>query len=239
MIERINVAVKKRERFRPFAPVVLAEQAADWFENLTPSPFMSLTVATRPERRAAIPSVVHVDGSARLQTLDAPTADDPQSLHHYRALVEAFHEQTGVPMLLNTSFNIRGEPMVETAHDAVWSFLRSGLDLLVLGDQVYARAGFPDPLTGDRVPRAAAFTAEVLSDNSGEALATRVMAWGQTFELSQLEFGLLEASDGEEAVGPLAERFRDEWQVEPDDCIEALQRLHNLCLLRFESPTED
>lgn len=233
MVERINVAVKKRERFRPFAPVVLAEHAGEWFTGDEPSPFMSLTVAVRSAQRGKIPAVVHQDGSARIQTLDAAAAEAAPELARYRGLVEAFHALTGVPMLLDTSFNVAGEPLVESARDAAWTFLRSGLDLLVLGRRVYARAPFPDPLNGDRVPLAAAFSAEVQSDNSGEALGIRVMAWGETFELSQLEFGLLEACDGEEAVGPLAERFRDEWEVDPDESVAALARLYERCLLRF------
>ena len=227
MVERLNLAVKKRERFRPFAPTVLAEHAEEWFEDVTPSPYMSLTVTTRPERRAQIPAVVHADGSARIQTL---TADDDPA---WRALVAAFHARTGVPMVLNTSFNIRGEPIVESARDAAWTFLRSELELLVLADRVYLRRPFPDPLTGERLPLAVRFTAEVVSDNSGESLATRVMAWGETFDLEPLEFGLLEACDGSETVGELAERFRAEWEVDPDETVARLRGLHDRCLLHF------
>ena len=128
----LNAAIKKRESFRPFAPSVLAEEASQWFEADGDSPFMSRVVPVRPSRRARVPAITHVDGSARPQTVDA-------SVHpRFHALISAFRDLTGVPMLLNTSFN-ENEPIVRTPEEAVDCFARTNMDLLVLGDFVVQR----------------------------------------------------------------------------------------------------
>jgi carbamoyltransferase len=128
----LNAAIKKRESFRPFAPFVLAEEASQWFEADGDSPFMSRVVPVRPSRRARVPAITHVDGSARPQTVDA-------SVHpRFHALISAFRDLTGVPMLLNTSFN-ENEPIVRTPEEAVDCFARTNMDLLVLGDFVVQR----------------------------------------------------------------------------------------------------
>lgn len=128
--ERLNATVKRREPFRPFAPIVPLEAASDWFQVAPgdPYPFMLHTVETRIEVRERIPAVVHIDGSARIQTVSA--IEQPR-LH--RLLVE-FGRITGVPVLLNTSFNRAGEPIVNSPEDAVRAFREGGLDALVLED---------------------------------------------------------------------------------------------------------
>ncbi len=128
MKDHLNARVKHRQSFRPFAPVVLAERAHEIFEGDTDSPFMLLSQLVRPEWRDRIPAIVHVDGSARVQTVHRET--NP-ALH---ALLEAFAELTGVPVLLNTSFNVRGEPIVETPKNAMRCFLGTGIDVLVIHD---------------------------------------------------------------------------------------------------------
>lgn len=134
--DRLNARVKHREAFRPFAPACLLAHVADWFEpDGTPdeSPFM---LRVRPFRRgqaARVPAVVHVDGTGRLQTV---TADANGPLH---ALLERFLAATGVPILLNTSFNIAGEPIVETPEDALWCMLATGIDVCVLEDVVVVK----------------------------------------------------------------------------------------------------
>ena len=130
MRDHVNARIKHRQPFRPFAPAVLAEHAADWFVGAHHSPFMLLATAVRPEKRDKIAGVVHVDGTARVQTVHKET--NPR-LH---ALIEAFHRRTGVPVLLNTSFNVRGEPIVESPSDAVRSFLTTKLDALILHDWI-------------------------------------------------------------------------------------------------------
>jgi carbamoyltransferase len=128
MKEKLNKQVKHRQAFRPFAPVVLAERAQEIFEDHRDSPFMLLAEAVRPEWRDRIPAVVHVDGTARVQTIR-----EDQNPVLYR-LLKAFDTLTGVPVLLNTSFNVKGEPIVETPADAINCFLATGIDYLILGD---------------------------------------------------------------------------------------------------------
>jgi carbamoyltransferase len=130
----LNLRVKHREPFRPFAPSVLAEAAGDWFVGARPSPHMLLVFDVRPEKRAQVPAITHVDGTARVQTVR------PEDNARYHALIAAFGRVTGVPMLLNTSFNVRGEPIVQTPEDAVRCFLGTQMDLLVLGDLVCRKA---------------------------------------------------------------------------------------------------
>ncbi len=141
LVRFINQSVKGRESFRPFAPSVLAEEASKWFDlggtdkdnhnsNGNVSPYMSMTAVVHPEKRAFIPAVTHVDGSSRLQTVDSN--DEPI----YHAFLSAFFKLTGVPLVLNTSFNtLPGEPIVESPQDAIRSFLYSmgSLELLVIG----------------------------------------------------------------------------------------------------------
>jgi carbamoyltransferase len=129
MKEKVNKRVKHRQAFRPFAPVVLAERANDVFEcDGRDSPYMLLAERVRPEWRDKIPAVTHVDGTARVQTI---RLDQNEPLYR---LLQAFDKLTGVPVLMNTSFNVKGEPIVETPEDAINCFLSTGVDYLVLHD---------------------------------------------------------------------------------------------------------
>jgi carbamoyltransferase len=128
----LNAKIKRRESFRPFAPSVLEDAVTEWFEEDDAVPFMMQVFQIREEKRAAIPAVTHVDGSGRLQTVSRRT--NPR----YARLIEAFREITGVPMLLNTSFN-ENEPVVCTPQEALDCFLRTSMDLLVLGNVMVSR----------------------------------------------------------------------------------------------------
>lgn len=128
MRDYINQTVKHREWYRPVAPAVLEEDASTYFHIDRPSPFMLFAIQTRKERMWEIPSAVHVDGSARVQTVN-----EQQNSCFYR-LIKEFKSLTGIPMLINTSFNDRGEPIVESPIDALLAFKRMNLDALVLGD---------------------------------------------------------------------------------------------------------
>ena len=158
LVRFINNFVKMRESFRPFAPSVLVEHADEWFEgidtkNKNISPYMSLTTLVKEDKRPLIPSVTHIDGSSRLQTV----TKEAEPLYH--KLISTFFEQTGVPMVLNTSFNtLKGEPIVETPEEAVRSFLCSmgAIEMLVIGNNIVRRKqaniktllGEKDPKTG-------------------------------------------------------------------------------------------
>jgi len=132
MKDILNRKIKRRESFRPFAPSILQEHVADWFEEDAPVPFMSEVLQIRENKRAVIPAVTHVDGSGRLQTVSA------QASPRYHRLIDCFRALTGVPMLLNTSFN-ENEPIVRAPGEALDCFLRTRMDLLVLGDMVLRR----------------------------------------------------------------------------------------------------
>jgi carbamoyltransferase len=133
MREIINSRIKFRERFRPFAPSVLEEALDDYFVGAVPDPFMLQVYPVRPDKRAAVPAITHVDGSGRLQTVSL------RSNPRYYRLIKAFDRLSGVPMLLNTSFN-ENEPIVLTPAQALDCFLRTNMDVLVIGRHVVERA---------------------------------------------------------------------------------------------------
>ncbi|HJZ63834.1 MAG TPA: carbamoyltransferase C-terminal domain-containing protein [Candidatus Acidoferrum sp.] len=128
MNTKVNNAVKFREWWRPFAPSFKKEAAPEYLESAFDSPFMILTAQVRPEKRSVIPSVTHVDGSARPQTVER----DVNPL--YYRLIDEFGKITGVPVVMNTSFNLRGEAIVHTPTDAIRTFFSSGMDALIMGN---------------------------------------------------------------------------------------------------------
>jgi len=128
----LNLKIKRRESFRPFAPAILRERVGDWFETDDDVPFMMKVFQIRAERRAQIPAVTHVDGSGRLQTVTAEA--NPK----YHRVISAFHDLTGVPILLNTSFN-ENEPIVCRPDEALDCFLRTKMDVLAMGEFVLTR----------------------------------------------------------------------------------------------------
>jgi carbamoyltransferase len=140
MKDIVNTKIKFREPYRPFAPSVLAHRVQDFFdapgvERQYPSRFMLLVVDVKPARRDLIPAVTHVDGTGRLQTVHRETGG------RYYDLIDRFGQATGVPVLLNTSFNLRGEPIVNTPREAYATFRRSELDVLVLGNCLVRKHG--------------------------------------------------------------------------------------------------
>jgi len=128
----LNEKIKRRESFRPFAPSILEEAVGDWFEEEGPVPFMTQVFQIREDKRSRIPAVTHIDGSGRLQSVSKKT-NGP-----FYALIEEFREMTGVPMVLNTSFN-ENEPIVCKPAEALDCFLRTKMDVLVLGNSILAR----------------------------------------------------------------------------------------------------
>ena len=163
MQKTLNLKIKYRESFRPFAPSVLAEHVADWFEFEGASPYMLMVAEVRPEHRRAmseaeqslfgvdklnvprssVPAITHVDYSARIQTVHKET--NPR----YHALIDAFRARTGCPMLVNTSFNVRGEPIVGTPEDAFRCFMGTEMETLVIGDCVLSKNGQNPALAQD------------------------------------------------------------------------------------------
>jgi carbamoyltransferase len=133
MKEILNRRIKHREIFRPFAPSILAEKTGEWFEKSHPSPFMTLAYSVRRERRDEIPAPTHVDGTGRLQTV----TEDANPRYH--ALIREFERQTGVPVVLNTSFN-DNEPIVCRPEEALDCFLRTQMDALAVGNYLITRS---------------------------------------------------------------------------------------------------
>ena len=150
MQSKLNLAVKFRESFRPFAPAILAEHVSDWFDTRDESDFMNYTAHLLPRRRlhsqlphvaslkdrldcprSEIQSVIHVDFSARLQTVRKEVHPD------FHKLIKSFHAITGIPIVINTSFNVSGQPIVRTAAEAWESFLNTNIDLIVINDDVF------------------------------------------------------------------------------------------------------
>ncbi len=134
--KRVNLKIKFRESFRPFAPAVLAEKASEWFDIDRESPYMLLVCQVREGRE--IPAVTHVDGSARLQTVTRDTSPE------FYDLIREFDRRTGCPVLINTSFNVRGEPIVCSPEDAYLCFMRTHMDVLVLGNQILLKEDQPE-----------------------------------------------------------------------------------------------
>jgi len=135
MKDIVNVKIKFREPFRPFAPSILAERAEEYFtlpqaDKQYPARFMLYVVDVKEEKREVLPAITHVDGTGRLQTVCRDV-----SPKYYR-LIETFGEATGTPVVLNTSFNLKGEPIVNTPEEAFHTFSQSGMDTLVLGEYV-------------------------------------------------------------------------------------------------------
>lgn len=133
MKRHLNATVKHREEFRPFAPTVLEDCAREWFEMNWRESYMLGVVPVRTDKRDRIPAVVHVDGTARVQTICR--SEEPS----YFGLVSQFWKETEVPLLLNTSFNVAGKPIVETPNDAVQCFLTTPIDILILGPYILSK----------------------------------------------------------------------------------------------------
>jgi carbamoyltransferase len=145
--DRVNLKIKFRESFRPFAPAVRAERASEFFELEHESPFMGLVAQARDGQRL-LPATTHVDGSARVQTVDAET--NPL----FSRLLLAFERLTGTPVLINTSFNVRGEPIVCSPADALRCFLSTGMDLLVIDHFVLRKSAQPNAAVEGALPTA-------------------------------------------------------------------------------------
>jgi carbamoyltransferase len=222
--DQLNGRVKAREAFQPFAPAILEDRAADWFEvegTSTSSPFMLRVWPFKPEALDRVPAVVHVDGTGRVETV--PRDDG----HPFHPLLDRFSRATGVPIVLNTSFNGRGEPIVETPQDALWCMLETGLDFVVLEDRLVERDGSIRSLL-DLVPvlLAKQYTLDVLLRPEGLAekspadtvLTVRVRTpWGPREErLPSTLHPLIAAMDGVVNGWELREKVGAATGREPD-----------------------
>jgi carbamoyltransferase len=157
--DELNERVKFREEFRPFAPSILHELGPQYFENYAESPYMERTLRYRREVMDQVPGVVHVDGTGRLQSVKQEWNS------RYYELIREFYELTGVPVVLNTSFNVMGKPIIHSVQDAVSVFMLSGLDAMFLEDMVVEKRPQPAVVndTEEEAPETAASTGTLAS----------------------------------------------------------------------------
>jgi predicted NodU family carbamoyl transferase len=254
--ERVNSMVKKRESYRPFAPVVTSAAAQTYFdipETSADYDFMSFVVQVRDEWKATLGAVTHVDGSARVQIID------PESNARFYALVHRFGEITGVPVLLNTSFNNNAEPIVQSVDDALTCFLTTGLDVLVIEDFLIRRREGKALAFGFLVPRFRPLTRLTRKVRMTPGGAREVVHEiyvhspnGPRAEISPMAFKVLEAADGIQdleslavAAGGLSDEIKRElyglWQqrflvLQPPMSQHRLQRPLDLSNLRSSMP---
>ena len=129
----MNAKIKRRESFRPFAPSILKEYVAEYFTKVEDVPFMEKVFPIKPEKQASIPAVTHVDGTGRLQTVSK------ENNEHFYNLINEFYKLTSVPVLLNTSFNVMGKPIVNSVSDMAAVFATSGIDILVINNYIFRK----------------------------------------------------------------------------------------------------
>jgi carbamoyltransferase len=219
----LNRRVKFREAFRPFAPVVTLEHARDYFEIDGPSPYMLLIAPVHEAERTRLPSITHVDGTARVQTV---TEED--NGRYYR-LVKRFGERTGVPVLVNTSFNIKGEPIVETPAQAVECFLCNDMDVLVIEDWFVEKRELSDAEMLEQRPdineRILVTSERRFTDGAWETTTAKV-AFRENQEYSlevSVDFAtLLGRIDGTRTVKQLEAEIESEHELEPGEARDLL-----------------
>jgi carbamoyltransferase len=210
----LNRRVKFREAFRPFAPVVTLERSREFFDLDVPSPYMLLIAPVHEKQRALLPSITHVDGTARVQTVTE--ADDGR----YYRLVKRFGDRTGVPVLVNTSFNIKGEPIVETPADAVECFLCNDMDVLILEDYFVEKVNLDDEVLlrcpVEPNPRIVVSTERRVGNEGWETtLATVAFCENREhkYEVSETFTEVLVDMDGQRTVAELAERLAARYEA--------------------------
>jgi carbamoyltransferase len=136
MKNKVNKKIKYREEFRPFAPSILNDRCSSYFNTHDmDSPHMCFTFSAKPERAADMGAVVHIDGTSRIQTVER--SDNPL----YHEMISAFDKLTGLPVVLNTSFNLKGQPIVDSPRDSLMTFYGCGLDALVIGNFLLEKEG--------------------------------------------------------------------------------------------------
>lgn len=203
----INAMIKKREGYRPFAPSILEERACDFFEiagNNINLPFMSFVLKVKPEWREQLPAITHVDGTARLQTVSKTT--NPRYWH----LINAFANKTGIPILLNTSFNNNAEPIVDSITDAIVCYLTSGLNYLVVGDYLATKKSYGKAELINlsvNLPTAARLIAEDRYINHTQRALSYSLVWNydaaRRQELSAEWYGILQHSNGTDSLATI------------------------------------
>jgi hypothetical protein len=194
---------------------------------------MSFTASVRPEAKSRIPAVTHVDGTSRLQLLRR--SDNPLYYH----LIRRFRDLTGLPLVLNTSFNIEGEPIVETPDDAVWSFLRAEIDCLVMGPWLVGKRPFPqeDDLPSLIVRSSPDLMIETVYHASGALNSATLYLRGRGEECGELGLAILEQCAEPARAADVLRSVAGEGVFRPQDTVAELRRLYERCIVIFE-PTD-
>lgn len=232
----LNSRVKHRESFRPFAPAVLLEEANHWFEldDVNPEcPFMLRVCRFRDDKHGLVPAVVHVDQTGRLQTVT------PARNGRFYDLIQAFYQRTGVPILLNTSFNVAGEPIVESPEDALWCLLYTGVDYCVLEDRIVTKADRYGSIL-DLRPYVTALSYQLKSASSQASTPVIVSfqvknQWGEFESKGEVEWlKLLEQIDGIKTGWTLFQEFqRTRHQLDQSSFIQLLGLLRRRFIIGF------
>lgn len=243
----LNNRVKHRESFRPFAPVVLLEEANNWFELNeveADSPFMLRVCQFRKDKKELVPAVVHIDGTGRVQTVTK------ERNGKFYDLVRAFFERTGVPIVLNTSFNVMGEPIVETPEDALWCLLYTGVDYCVLENRIvtktetynsildfYPYVNASNYCLSSNIENKFTLGYEFLGDEleNGDILFSVSNKWGN-FEVKGEEkwLSLLELVDGNKSGWELLKEFNQNYEnINQTSFVRLLGKLKRCSILGF------
>lgn len=233
--DRLNLQVKHREAFRPFAPAILEDRVADWFVLPTKdptSPFMLRTFDFHPAQAQRVPGAVHQDGSGRLQTLTAARNG------RFHALVSAFSAQTGVPILVNTSFNVMGEPIVETPEDAMFSLLYTQLDAVIINEfLVTRRPDFRSVLQLIPMLAARSINVQTLIAQGRQEFFTKVERFGIEVHvpLPDTVMPLIELMDAKRSCGAIHRHLiaTRQWPSEPAFLLQILRHLRRVGVIRF------
>lgn len=238
MKNQLNNRVKFREIFRPFAASVLEEYASEYFDMNYKDPFMLVVASVYPAKRSIIPAVCHIDGTCRIQTVSVNFEGN------YRKIIEHFYTLTSVPLILNTSFNLRGEPIVETPSDAIACFLSSGIDKLFLGQYLLRKLTLNETLRDDYLPYLIPRLNDQLKlriesqpkDGRWEKYRTAIITrTGYRLSLAGYLFDLLELIDGESTAEVLLRRYNldNKEQLQAKDMLTYLRNLQQQGLISF------
>jgi carbamoyltransferase len=237
MKDILNARVKFRESFRPYAASILDESVSEFFDLHCPSPYMLVVADVLNSKRNVIPAVCHVDGTCRIQVVDNEYDGE------YRCLVEKFGQLTGVPVVLNTSFNIRGEPIVESPQDALRCFLSTGIDVLYLGKYRVTKKSLGDPDTHTTASALVPYLSEQISlisvtqeQNGGwgeERLRVRIRT-GRELPVSRAEYAVLRLVNGKLSVAAIEKLlFADPGTGHEYSVPDVFQRLQEKGLVSF------
>lgn len=233
MPDHLNAKVKFRESFRPFAPTVLAEEARNFFAVNPQSPYMSFAVPVIEDARARIPAVTHVDHTARLQEITR------EANPLYYDLIARFRDLTGLPLVLNTSLNLAGEAIVETPDDALWSFLNSDMDALVIGPFILTKTPFPEESEWQTATLCAApdLILEARCHVDGALDGAAAYLRGNAFDCTELGLLILEICSKPSSITDLLASPHTETTHDPQEVLDETKHLFTLGALELHRPT--